>query len=144
MSAPDFTDREGLLRVLDGPVAELESRLGPPQEAVGRIFSILGPGRAERPAVVSFEVRAPDGVHTHLVPFGPEPPPGEPERSGAGTGGATSVRKPSLSYSVDLVDLLRMACGRLDPGEAFMSGRLRMSGDMTLADTVEAWLTGRP
>ena len=101
------------------------------------MFSILGQGRLDpergsRPFVVQFEVRAADGVHTHQVLFSSDQTlPGE----------WPTGRRPALNYSVDLVDFLLMASGRLDPHQAFMSGRLRMSGDMTLAEAVEAWLT---
>jgi hypothetical protein len=137
VSEPAFADREGLARLLDGPAAELEKRLGAPDVALERVFSLLGPGRLDadrghRPFLVQFEVRASDGVHTHAVWFSPELQlPGD----------WPSNRRPALSYSVDLFDFLLMAAGRLDPHQAFMSGRLRMSGDMTLAEAVEAWLT---
>ena len=134
MSEPAFADREGLARLLDGPAAELETRLGSPDTALERIFAALGPGHldpagGQRPFLVQFEVRSADGVHAHPVWFGPDQPP--------------PTLRPSLSYSVDLLDFLLMASGRLDPNQAFMSGRLRMSGDMSLAGTVEAWLTAR-
>lgn len=132
MSEPAFGDREGLARLLDGPAAELEMRLGEPEVALERLLAVLGPGcldpaGGQRPFLVQFEVRAADGLHTRPVWFGP----GEP----------SATQRPALSYSVDLVDLLLMAAGRLDPNQAFMSGRLRMSGDMTVAGAVESWLT---
>ena len=130
-------DRQGLARLLDGPVAELETRLGPPEAALDRVLSALGPGRLEvaagvRPFLVRFEVRAADGVHTRQIWFTPTGDPPDPP---------PPIPRPALSYSVDLVDFLLMACGRLDPNQAFMSGRLRMSGDMSVAGAVEAWLT---
>lgn len=137
MNEAAFADREALARVLEGPAAELETRLGAPDEALERVFAILGPGQldpaaGQRPFLVQFEVRAADGTHTHQVWFGAEQPlPGL----------SPSSRRAALSYSVDLFDFLLMAAGRLDPHHAFMSGRLRMSGDMTLAETVESWLT---
>lgn len=137
VSEPSFADREGLARLLEGPAPELEMRLGPPDRALDRVFSILGHGRLDpergsRPFAVQFEVRAADGVHTHQVRFSSDQTlPGE----------WPATRRPALSYSVDLLDFLLMAAGRLDPHQAFMSGRLRMSGDMTLAEAVEEWLT---
>ena len=136
-AAPAFSDRDGLARLLDGPAPELDRRLGAPSVAVERVLAILGPGRLDpdrgtRPFLVQFEVRAADGVHTHLVRFSSDQTlPGEWPTS----------QRPALSYSVDLLDFLLMASGRLDPHQAFMMGRLRMSGDMTLAEAVEAWLT---
>lgn len=136
-SGPSFADREGLARLLDGPAPELEKRLGAPAVALEKVMSILGPGRLDpdrgsRPFLVQFEVRAADGVHTQQVRFASDQAlPGEWPTS----------QRPALNYSVDLVDFLLMASGRLDPHQAFMSGRLRMSGDMTLAEAVEAWLT---
>ena len=136
-SEPSFADREGLARLLEGPAPELDKRLGAPSVALERVFTILGPGRLDpdrgtRPFLVQFEVRAADGVHTHPVRFASDQTlPGEWPTS----------QRPALSYSVDLLDFLLMASGRLDPHHAFMSGRLRMSGDMTLAEAVEAWLT---
>lgn len=142
-SAPG--DRQSLARLLDGPPAELEVRLGPPQEAVARILEVLGPGRlgpdtGVRPFVLQLEVRAADGVHVEQVIFSPE---GSTIELALGVG-AGVARRPSLSYSVDLLDLLLMACGRLDPHQAFMRGRLRMSGDMAVAGLVDGWLTPPP
>ena len=134
MSETAFGDRDSLARLLDGPAAELETRLGPPDEALDRLFAALGPGQldpagGQRPFLVQFEVRAANGVHTRPVWFGPDQP--------------SPTQRPALSYSVDLLDFLLMASGRLDPNQAFMSGRLRMSGDMSVAGAVEAWLTAR-
>lgn len=41
--------------------------------------------------------------------------------------------RPTLSVSADSSDLLKIAGGELDPAQAFMSGRIKVTGDMNTA-----------
>lgn len=46
---------------------------------------------------------------------------------------------PRVTLGMALADLLRFAAGRLDGMQAFMSGRLRVSGDLMLAQAMQTW-----
>jgi putative sterol carrier protein len=46
---------------------------------------------------------------------------------------------PRVMLGVDLPDFLRLVAGRLDGMQAFMAGRLRLSGDMGVAHNLEQW-----
>jgi putative sterol carrier protein len=81
-------------------------------------------------AVVRWDVRAGDETHTfHMVvkdgrltvAMGP---PADP---------------PRVMLGLDLPDFLRLIVGQLDGMQAFMSGRLRLSGDMLFATNIDHW-----
>jgi putative sterol carrier protein len=40
---------------------------------------------------------------------------------------------PDLSLTCSFEDLLKLSCGELDPGKAFMTGKLTIQGDKTIA-----------
>ena len=70
------------------------------------------------------------------IASGPDDPPRRFQLVVAG--GACSVdssatHEPDVVFSIDGVDFLRMVTGAADPGELFMFGRLRATGDLFLA-----------
>jgi putative sterol carrier protein len=54
-----------------------------------------------------------------------------------------SINDPDLSLSCSAEDLVRLAKGELDPGKAFMTGRLVISGDFTIALKLLGQINGR-
>jgi putative sterol carrier protein len=84
---------------------------------------------AGQSAVVQWDVNAPDGTHTFQFKVAD---------GGAswsqGTGEAARV---TLAFS--LADFLRFVAGQLDGMQAFMGGKLRLSGDMMFATTLQTW-----
>jgi putative sterol carrier protein len=86
---------------------------------------------AGQSAVVQWDVNAPDGTHTYQFKVA----------DGAaswvqGTGDAARV---TLAFS--LADFLRFVAGQLDGMQAFMGGKLRLSGDMMFATTLQTWFS---
>jgi putative sterol carrier protein len=62
---------------------------------------------------------------------------------GRATTGSGEVDNPDVTLSADARDYVQIALGRLDPVPAFMSGRLRIKGNMGLAIKLQT-LFARP
>jgi putative sterol carrier protein len=81
-------------------------------------------------AIVRWDIRAGDETHTfHMV---------------VKDGGLTAAMgppadSPRVMLGLDLADFLRLIVGQLDGMQAFMSGRLRLSGDMLFATNIDHW-----
>jgi putative sterol carrier protein len=52
---------------------------------------------------------------------------------GTATSGQGEVENPNLTLSADSTDYVKIFTGQLDPTAAFMSGKLKIKGDMGLA-----------
>jgi putative sterol carrier protein len=52
---------------------------------------------------------------------------------GRATSGQGEVENPNLTFSADSTDYVKIFTGQLDPTAAFMSGKLKIKGDMGLA-----------
>lgn len=52
-----------------------------------------------------------------------------------------SAAVPRVTLALGVADFLRFVAGRLDGMQAFMSGRLRVSGDLMLAQAMQAWFS---
>jgi SCP-2 sterol transfer family len=88
------------------------------------------PERAgDRSAVVQWNVRTPDGV----IPF----------HIAVSAGRCDVVTEahpmPRLTLAYGFADFLRSMAGRLDESRAFSAGRLRIRGDLGLADAMGRW-----
>lgn len=84
---------------------------------------------AGQTAVIQYEVRAPDAVHTYQLKI---------------AGGKCEVAQdmsasPRVTLKLALCDFLRLASGRLNGVQAFIAGKLRLSGDMMFAQTMQVW-----
>jgi putative sterol carrier protein len=80
-------------------------------------------------AVIQYEVKAPDAVHTYQVAISAgkcEVSPGAPA-------------SPRVTLKLALCDFLRLVSGRLNGMQAFFTGKLRVSGDMVFAQTMQGW-----
>ena len=133
MADPGLISDEDLVRLLDGRRAEQVAAAVEAAGADGLIRRVLGrltdrlhldagdAGAVMRWDVVglastrSFQATADDGRWVFSD--------GRPEAWGV-----------AVALAVD--DLLRLAAGRLRPPEAFLAGRLRLSGDLALAQRV--------
>jgi putative sterol carrier protein len=54
-------------------------------------------------------------------------------RDGKAESGRGEIEDPDLTLSASSADYVQIVTGKLDGASAFMSGRLRVKGDMTLA-----------
>jgi putative sterol carrier protein len=78
---------------------------------------------------VQWDVNAPDGTHSRHLTIAD----GTIEVS---QGKADS---PRVTLILSLADFLRFVAGQLDGMQAFMSGKLRLMGDMMFAQVMQAW-----
>jgi len=85
-------------------------------------------------AIVQFDVTAPDGVHSYLLRFADHKcvvlkATGEAAR---------------LTISLALPVFMRIVGGELDGMQAFINGRVRLSGDVLLAQAMRGWFNRQP
>ena len=80
-------------------------------------------------AVVQWDVNAPEGTRSRTVRIADGTCKVEP--------GAAET--PRLTLTLELPDFLRFVAGQLDGMQAFMSGKLKLGGDIMLAQTMQAW-----
>lgn len=130
--------------------AELASIIeGPTDEEVGAALEVLGTddvlGRAfatmaasflpERAAgasaVIQWELATASGTRTWQVCVA--------DGACSVAPGDTAVARVTLALGV--ADFLRFLAGRLDGMQAFMTGRLRVSGDLMLAQAMQPWFS---
>ena len=80
-------------------------------------------------ATVQWDVTVADGVHSWQVVVA----------DGTCTATAGKADAPRVTLGLALPDFLRFIAGELDGMQAFMSGKLRLSGDLMFAQTMQAW-----
>jgi putative sterol carrier protein len=80
-------------------------------------------------AIVQWDVNASDGTHSRTVHIA----------DGTCKVEAGAATSPRLTLTLALPDFLRFVGGELDGMQAFMSGKLKLGGDMMLAQTMQAW-----
>ena len=80
-------------------------------------------------AIVQWDVSAPDGTHSRTVHIA----------DGTCKVESGAAESPRLTLTLVLPDFLRFVAGELDGMQAFMSGKLKLGGDIMLAQTMQAW-----
>jgi putative sterol carrier protein len=101
---------------------------------LSRVFSMIATAfipeaAAIESAVVHFEVAAPDGIHCYQLHFADDK-----------CVAAKADREPApLTVSNALPELLRLVGGEVDGMESFVTGRIRLSGDVLLAQAMPSW-----
>ncbi len=81
-------------------------------------------------AVVRWDIRAGDETHTFHMAV---------KDGGLSVAMGPPADPPRVMLGLDLPDFLRLIVGQLDGMQAFMSGRLRLSGDMLFASNIDRW-----
>jgi putative sterol carrier protein len=84
---------------------------------------------AGQAAVVQYEIAAPDGPRHFLMRVA----------DGRCQIERGSAENPRVTIRIGLADFLRLVAGRLNGMQAFMSGKLKVSGDLFFAQTYQAW-----
>lgn len=102
---------------------------------LGQIFGAMQerfqPDKAAgQSAVIQWDITAPDGTHSWQVKVAD----GKCEVKQG-----TDEPSPRVTLGLSLADFLRFIAGKLDGMQAFMSGKLKLSGDMMFAQTIGAW-----
>jgi len=84
---------------------------------------------AGQAAVVQYEIAAPDGPRQFLMRVA----------DGRCQIERGSAENPRVTIRIGLADFLRLVAGRLNGMQGFMSGKLKVSGDLFFAQTYQAW-----
>jgi putative sterol carrier protein len=111
-----FVEAAGIDTVLSQVFDAMKERLDPTKVA----------GQS---AVVQWDINAPDGTHTYQFKVA--------EGAGSWSQGTGDTARVTLAFS--LADFLRFVSGQLDGMQAFMGGKLRLTGDMMFATTLQTW-----
>ena len=133
---PDI-GREGLSQLLEGrsddEINAFAGEMGV-DTLLSQIFegmcAAFVPERAAgQSAVAQWDVTALDGPHSYQVKMADG-------QCTVSQGGAEPAR---VTLGLTLPDFLRFVSGQLDGMQAFMGGKLKLSGDMMFATTMQNW-----
>jgi hypothetical protein len=97
-------------------------------QAIEGMAAAYNPAKATREAVFQWDVATPEGVETYTVRCG--------DTCTVEHGKAES---PTVTLGLSLPDFLRLILGQLDGMQAFMSGKLKLAGDVMLAQVMKSW-----
>jgi putative sterol carrier protein len=84
---------------------------------------------AGRAAVIQYDVKLGDAVHTWQLRV----------KDGTCTPSKGAGEKASVVLAVALPDFLKLVSGKLNGVQAFFSGKLKVNGDVMLAQTMQGW-----
>jgi putative sterol carrier protein len=134
---PTINDQSQLAELIEGrtddEINEFVSSLGV-EAILEQIFGAMterfqADKAAGQSAVIQWDITAGDGAHSYTVTIADGACKAEP-----GTGEA-----PRVTLGLALPDFMRFIAGKLDGMQAFMGGKLKLSGDMMFAQTMQAW-----
>jgi putative sterol carrier protein len=88
------------------------------------------PGKAVgKNVVIQYDITTPDGTHSYQVVVS----------DGTCTTGPGAGQEASVTLALSAPDFLRLISGKLNGMSAFMSGKLKLKGDMMLAQSMQTW-----
>ena len=135
----DIGSREELAAMIEGKsddeinagVAEMGT-----EKVLGQIFEYMaGRSQPERAggqsAVIGWDITSPDGTHSYQLKVA----------DGACTPTQGNAEPARVTLGMALPDFLRFLTGQLDGMQAFMTGKLKLSGDMMFAQSMQAWFS---
>lgn len=84
---------------------------------------------AGKTAVIQYDINMPEGTKSYQVDVA----------GGACTINTGAAKEASVTLILSAPDFLRLISGKLNGMTAFMSGKLKLKGDMMLAQTMQGW-----
>ena len=134
----DIGSRDELAAMIEGKsddeINAAVAGLGTDQ-VLGQIFEHMAkeafrPDRAgNQSAVVGWDITGPEGTHSYQLKIA----------DGACNAVSGSAEPARVTLGMALPDFLRFITGKLDGMQAFMTGKLKLSGDMMFAQSMQAW-----
>ena len=137
MSDTSIDPRQQLSQLLEGRTdLEILENLGQldVDETLGAIFEEMTkrfhPERAAgQDGVVQWEILTPQGTKTFQVTI----------EHGTCTSEVGASKTPRVTLTLAIADFLRFIAGTLDGMQAFMTGKLRLAGDLMFAQSMQQW-----
>jgi len=135
--ANDIGSREELSALIAGKSDE-EINAGVAErgtdKVLGQILEYMAgrfqPDRAAgQSAVIGWDITSPEGVHSWQLMVA----------DGSCVAQAGNAEEARVTLGMALPDFLRFLNGELDGMQAFMTGKLKLSGDMMFAQSMQAW-----
>ena len=132
-----IASREQLGEMLEGQtdeaITEFVTAVGV-DETLSQIFGAMvdafqADKAAGQSAVVQWDITTPDQTYSYNVTIA----------DGTCKAAAGTAESPRLTLGLALPDFMRFIAGKLDGMQAFMSGKLKLSGDMMFAQQMQAW-----
>lgn len=133
----DIGSREELAAMIEGKsddeinagVAEMGT-----EKVLGQIFEYMAgrfqPERASgQSAVIGWDITSPEGTHSYQLKVA----------DGTCTTAQGNAESARVTLGMALPDFLRFLTGKLDGMQAFMAGKLKLSGDMMFAQSMQSW-----
>ena len=104
------------------------------EKVLSQIFEHMAgrfqPERAgNQSAVIGWDITSPEGTHSYQLKVA----------DGTCTPVQGNAEPARVTLGMALPDFLRFLTGRLDGMQAFMTGKLKLSGDMMFAQSMQAW-----
>jgi len=128
-AAVDRLSKEELVAAIQSQEGGVDGTLD--QVFQGMVDSFNAEKAAGQQAAVQYEITAPDGVHPYAMRIADG-------RCEVERGAAES---PRVTLKIGLGDFLQLVTNRLPGMQAFMTGKLKVSGDLFYAQTFASWFT---
>jgi putative sterol carrier protein len=133
----DIASREELAAMIEGKSDdEINAGVGElgTEKMLNQIFDYMAgrfqPDRAgNQSAVIGWDITSPEGTHSYQFKVA----------EGACTVVHGNPEPARVTLSMALPDFLRFLTGQLDGMQAFMTGKLKLTGDMMFAQSMQAW-----
>jgi alkyl sulfatase BDS1-like metallo-beta-lactamase superfamily hydrolase len=137
MADSDIGGRDELAAMIEGKTDdEINAGIAErgTEKVLGQLFEAwaarFDPSRAgNQSAVIGFDVTSPEGTHQYQLKVA--------DGTCQAVAGAPEAARVTLGLAVP--DLLRLVTGKLDGMQAFMTGKLKLAGDMMFAQSMQAW-----
>jgi putative sterol carrier protein len=115
-------------------VAAIQRQEGGVDAVLGQVFAGMAesfnPAKAAgQQATVQYEISSPEGAHEWAMRIADG-------RCEVGPGRAES---PRVTIRIGLADFLRLITGKVQGMQLFMTGKLKVSGDLFFAQTYQSW-----